>query len=135
LPKGYNKLLITWKHKSRLTQIRFKEREFVMAFHFLSHSWEVKNLDDGILVAISQQELNASTIADLDEELFELARESGQSNLYVDLREVRFLPSAVVDKLINLDAMLRTMDGRLILRNLHPTLNHLGERLGSPTTC
>jgi anti-anti-sigma factor len=91
-----------------------------MSFHFLSHSWEVKNLDDGIMVTVSQQELDASTIAILVDELHELVRQSGQSNLYVDLGHVRLLASIVFGKLITLDAKLRKMDCRLILCNLDP---------------
>jgi len=89
-----------------------------MAFHFLSHRWEVKDLADGMMVTISQQELNPDTISVLDEDLFELIRESGQSTLYLDLGEVRSLASLVVEKLGNLEAMLQQMDCHLVLCNL-----------------
>jgi anti-anti-sigma factor len=93
-----------------------------MSFHFLSHSWEVSNLEDGIMVTISQRELDASTVAVLVDELFELVRESGQSNLYVDFSNVRQLASIVFGKLITLDTLLRKMECRLILCNLDPFL-------------
>jgi anti-anti-sigma regulatory factor len=93
-----------------------------MSFHFVSHSWEVSNLYDGIMVTVSQQELEPHTIAVLVDELFELVRESGQPHLYLDLGKVRFLASMVTDKLITLDDMMRHMDCRLILCNLDPLI-------------
>jgi anti-anti-sigma factor len=95
-----------------------------MAFHFVAHNWEVRNVSDGMMVRISPQELDPNTIAVLDEELIELVRESGHSNLYVDLRDVRFLTNSGVGKFVSLDAMLRKMDCRLILCNLDPLLQH-----------
>jgi anti-anti-sigma factor len=91
-----------------------------MAFHFLGHSWQVKDVADGIMVTVTQQELNPDTVADLDDDLLELARESGQRNFYLDLGDVRFLGSAALDKLISLDAMLQKMDCRLKLCNIDP---------------
>jgi anti-anti-sigma factor len=91
-------------------------------FHFLSHSWEVTNVDDGILVTIAHHELDAATIAVLVDDLCELARESGQPNLYVDFDQVRQLASIVFGKLISLDGRLREMGCRLVLCNLDPFL-------------
>src|ERR1700730_5975430 len=91
-----------------------------MSFHFVSHSWEVTNLHDGIMVTVSHHELEPNTIVVLVDELVELVRESGQSRLYLDLGKVRFLSSLVADTFSALDAMLRQMDCRLILCNLDP---------------
>jgi anti-anti-sigma factor len=93
-----------------------------MAFHFVAHNWEVRNIGDGIVVTISHQELDQNTISVLDEELFELVRESGRSNLYVDLRDVRVLSGSAVDRFLSLDTLLRKMDCRLVLCNLDPLL-------------
>src|SRR5438105_13330265 len=82
--KSYNHPLIGSNTAScRFLRSRLTDKEFDMAFHFLSHSWQVKDLADGIMVAISQQELDPSTIAVLDEELLELVMESGQSSCYM----------------------------------------------------
>jgi anti-anti-sigma factor len=89
-----------------------------MSFHFLSHSWEVTDLADGIMVALSREELNANTITVLADELLELVRESGRPNLYIDFGNVGHLASVVLGKLLTLDSRLRKMDGRLILCNL-----------------
>ena len=94
-----------------------------MAFHFLSHGWRVTDLTDGIMVGISQQDLDQNTIAVLDDELVELVSESGHSQLHVNLEEVRFLTSAALGKLISLDAMLRKIDCRLVLCNIDLCLN------------
>jgi anti-anti-sigma regulatory factor len=94
-----------------------------MSFHFVSHSWEVKNLDDGLTVTVGQHELDPSASADLVDELFELVRESGQSNLYVDLGNVSQLANIDIGKLNALDALLRTIDCRLILCNVAPAVH------------
>jgi anti-anti-sigma factor len=93
-----------------------------MAFHFLCHSWQVKDVVNGIMVTVTQHELNPDNVADLDDELLELARESGQYNCYLDLSDVRFLGSAALGKLISLDAMLRKIHSRLILCNIDPVV-------------
>jgi anti-anti-sigma factor len=86
-----------------------------MSFHFLSHRWEVKNLEDGILVTIGQQDMDAVLV----DELFELFLESGQPNLYLDLRDVRLLASVRFSQLILLHIKLRRSGGRLVLCNLN----------------
>ena len=93
-----------------------------MSFHFLSHSWEVTDLDDGLMVTVSQQEMEETSLGLLMDEFGELIRESGQSNLYVDFGKVRFLTSNVFDKLIALDARVRDMACRLIVCDLNPAL-------------
>jgi anti-anti-sigma factor len=95
-------------------------KEFAMSFHFVSHSWEVTNVHDGIMVRLGQQELDPHASAVLVDELFELVRESGQPNLYLDLADVHFLASVVEGKLSALGAMLRKMDCKLILCNVDP---------------
>ena len=89
-----------------------------MALQFLSHNWEVAHVDDGILVTLSQRELDSQAIWILVDELFELALESGRPNLYVDFANVRHLAGIVFGKLITLDKKLREVDCRLILCNV-----------------
>jgi anti-anti-sigma factor len=91
-----------------------------MSFHFLSHRWDVTNLDDGIQVALHQNELDAHTVADLVDELVELVRETGRTRLYLDFSQVRVLASIVFGKLISLDARLRAMACQLTVCNVEP---------------
>lgn len=93
-----------------------------MSFHFLSHAWDVTNVDDGIMVTLSPHELDANTVAVLVDELVELVRECGQPNLYVDFGPVHVLAGIVFGKLITLNARLREMDCRLVLCNLDPLI-------------
>ncbi len=91
-----------------------------MALQFLSHNWQVENLEDGIVVALSQQALDSKTIWILVDELVELAHENGKPILYVDFSQVRRIASILFGKLITLDRKLREMDCHLILCNLDP---------------
>jgi anti-anti-sigma factor len=117
--RAYNQIIGFQKpHIPLHTQVLFFRKESFMSIHFLSHKWEVTNLDDGIEVTLHQQELDANTIADLVDELVELVRESGQSTLYVDFDNVRVLASIVFGKLITLDARLTKMACKLILCNM-----------------
>jgi anti-anti-sigma factor len=93
-----------------------------MALQFLSYNWEVENVDDGIMVTLSQRELDSKAIWILVDELFELALESGQQNLYVDFAHVRHLAGIVFGKLITLDKKLRDVDCRLVLCNVDRSL-------------
>src|SRR5437660_6811957 len=93
-----------------------------MALQFLSHNWQVEHIDNGIEVTLSQQELDSKAIWILVDELFELAQESGQSNLYVNFGNVRRLAAIVFDKLITLDKRMREVDCRLILCNVNPSV-------------
>jgi anti-anti-sigma regulatory factor len=93
-----------------------------MALQFLSHSWEVKNVPDGIMVEISHQELDSETILILADELFELAMENGQPNLWVDFVNLRSSTDVVFEKLTTLDKRLRDMGCRLIVCNIEPDI-------------
>jgi anti-anti-sigma factor len=101
---------------------RGRKKEPCMSFHFLSHSWEVASVQDGLEVTLYQRDLDPDTLAVFVEELTELLREGGQPNLYLDLDNVRFLRSVFMAKLTVLDEQLRRMDCRLILCNLDPVI-------------
>jgi anti-anti-sigma factor len=91
-----------------------------MSLQFLSHSWQVGCVDDGIMVTLSQQELDSKRLWAMADELFELAQENGQPNLYVDFTNVRSLASVIFSILVSLDKRLRDGGCRLILCNLDP---------------
>ena len=92
-----------------------------MSFHFCAHSWEVRDLDDGTLVAIGNRDLSRDTIPVLVDELMELVLESGQPNLYLDFERIGLISSVVVAKMLALDTRLREQGGRLILLNVNPS--------------
>src|SRR5947209_17635163 len=89
-----------------------------MSMHFVTHPWEVQDVDDGTVVKLTEQDLRMAQI----DELLELALASGRPNLYLDLLEVRSLPFLVARKLFSLDRRLRAAGGRLVLSNLAPQL-------------
>jgi anti-anti-sigma regulatory factor len=90
-----------------------------MSMHFVSRPWQVQDVEDGTIVKLSEQDLDAS----LGDELLDLAQESGRPNLYLDLLEVPSLPGAVAARLFTLDRRLRSAGGRLVLCNLAPGLS------------
>jgi anti-anti-sigma regulatory factor len=85
-----------------------------MSMHFVSHAWQVQDVEDGIVVKLTEQDLDAA----LADELLDLAMESGRPNLYLDLLQVRALSGSIAGKLFGLDRQLRRNGGRLILCNL-----------------
>jgi anti-anti-sigma factor len=93
-----------------------------MSFHFLSHSWEVKEVDDGLLVRCTHRDLDALTIPVMVDELYELVLENGPPNLYLDFGQLHYLASIVIGKLISLNEKLHHIGGRVVVCNLDPSL-------------
>lgn len=91
-----------------------------MAFHFCSHAWEVRDMQDGTLVRLSPRDLDPETVSVIVDELFELVQESGQPRLYLNFAEIRQIASVVIGKLLALNARLREHGGRLILLDVNP---------------
>ena len=90
-----------------------------MALHFVSHPWQVQDVEDGTVVKLNEQDLRD---ADVVEDLLNVVLESGRPHLYLDLLEARRLSSRLATKLFALDRRLRTAGGRLVLTNLAPWL-------------
>jgi anti-anti-sigma regulatory factor len=93
-----------------------------MAFHFCAHTWEVRDIDDGTLVLLSQRDLDMTTAGMLVDDLVHIVRESGQPNLYLDFNKVPLIPTVIVGKMLALDEKMREHGGRLIilgLRDVH----------------
>ena len=90
-----------------------------MSMHFVSHPWQVQDVEDGTVVKLNELDLQDPNLTD---DLLELVFESGRQKLYLDLLEVRTLSSAVAGKLFSLDRRLRDAGGRLVLSNLAPAL-------------
>lgn len=86
-----------------------------MSFHFVSHRWEIENVEDGMVVTVNPSDLDATHVSTQVDELFELMQESGQPNLYLDFINVHLAPSVVFGKLIALEGKLRQVGCRLVL--------------------
>jgi anti-anti-sigma regulatory factor len=93
-----------------------------MSLQFLSCSWQVENVASGIMVKLAQEEWDSKAVWVLFDELFEVALEHGQPNLYVDFGNVRRVAGIVFGKLITLDKKLRKVDCQLVLCNVEPAL-------------
>jgi anti-anti-sigma factor len=93
-----------------------------MSFHFCSHSWEVRDLDDGTAVKLANRDLDPDGMPGLIDELFELVRESGRPNLYLDLGSIGYMNSVVQGNLLTLNTNLREHGGRLALVNINGLL-------------
>ena len=83
--------------------------------HFVSHPWQVEDVEDGTVVKLTERDCNDSG---LTEDLLALVMESGRPKLYLDLLEVRGLSSVVARRLFVLDRRLQSTGGRLVLCNL-----------------
>lgn len=101
-----------------------------MAIHFCAHPWEVVDIEDGTLVALSNRDLTADAVAVLVDELYEIACESDQPNLCLDFERVGLVGSIIVAKMVVLDGQLREIGGRLRVINVSPTLYDLFQHLG-----
>jgi anti-anti-sigma regulatory factor len=93
-----------------------------MSFHFCSHSWEVRDLEDGTAVKLANRDLDPEGMPGLIDELFELVRESGRPNLYLDLAAIGYLTSDHQGHLLTLNTNLREHGGRLTLMNINSLL-------------
>jgi anti-anti-sigma factor len=103
-----------------------------MSLHLLSHPWVVQDVEDGTSVKLTRRDLDVHTLAILDDELEELARESGLPTLYLDFENVRFLTSVVVGKLFALERRLRGLGAHFVLCNLSPALRELFRAVNWP---
>jgi len=96
-----------------------------MSLHVITHPWQVQDFKDGTLVQLRDRELDATTLAVLSDDLFELALESGRPSLYLDCGELTSVPGVLVGKLYALDRRLRQAGCRLFLHNIKPGLEEL----------
>jgi anti-anti-sigma factor len=96
-----------------------------MTVRSLSYSYDMRQIEDGILVRVRSKSLNAGASVLLMDDLAEAAQQSGLASLYLDLREVEFLSSEMFAQLVVLDRQLRNAGGRLALFNLNPLMQDL----------
>ncbi len=96
-----------------------------MSLHVITHPWQVQDHEDGTLVRLTDRDLDATTLAVLSDDLFELVQESGRPSLYLDFGELTSVPGVLVGKLYALDRRLRQAGCRLFLHNIKPGLEEL----------
>jgi anti-anti-sigma factor len=80
----------------------------------------VEDLPDVTVATFTATSLDESNAEAVGQELSGLAARLGGHCLQLDLREVDFLTSTGLGKLIGLDRRVRAAGGRLTLRNLRP---------------
>jgi anti-anti-sigma factor len=97
----------------------------LMTHHSLSRPWELREVDDGLLVKVTHRDLDAGMAMLLFDDLLELAQETGRPNLYLDFGAVESMSSAVLGRVILLHRKLRNAGGRLSLFSLNPPLKEL----------
>jgi anti-anti-sigma factor len=98
-----------------------------MSFHFCSHSWEVRDVDDGTRVKLTPRDLDMGTVPVMVDELVELVRESGRPNLYLDFSDIHVLTSVVLGNLLSLDTKLRKHGGRVVMLHVDSHLHGICE--------
>jgi anti-anti-sigma regulatory factor len=93
-----------------------------MSFHFCSHAWEVRDLDDGVIVSLRNRDFDAENLACLADELIVLITEAGKPVLYLDFENIGLVSSGGLGKLTELNAALRQKGLQLKLLNLNSAL-------------
>ena len=100
-----------------------------MSFHFCSHSWEVRDIEDGTIVKLRNRDLNADNVPALVDDLFVLVEESGRPNLYLDFADIGLAPSVAISKMVALTSRLDQQGGRLVILNVNPAMLEVLESL------
>src|SRR5262245_58167774 len=100
-----------------------------MSFHFCSHSWEVRDLDNGTVVRLRNRDLDVETVPVLVDELLVLVQESGKPNLYLDFADIGLVSEDALRKLGELNTDLRMHGAQLILLNLNSALRNQVETM------
>jgi anti-anti-sigma regulatory factor len=93
-----------------------------MSLHILTHPWDVREAEDGLVVYLSPRDLDAATLAVLADELSQLALESGRPRLLLDLSAVHSLAEVALGKLRVLKRRLGREGVQMVLRHLDPEL-------------
>jgi anti-sigma B factor antagonist len=94
-----------------------------MTVHRRIQTTEVSDVT--VISFLDQKILDAASIQELGEELFNLVETEGHRNLLLDFSNVEFLSSAALNKLIILDKKVKAKAGRLKLCNLLPEIREV----------
>ena len=74
---------------------------------------------------VDRKILDAASIQELGDELFNLVEKDGVKSLLLDFGNVEFLSSAALNKLIILDKKVKMQNGQLKLCNLRPEIQEV----------
>lgn len=87
---------------------------------------DVSDVGDVTVVRFTDRRiLDANNIEELGEQLFAIVNRPGGRKLLLNFREVEFLSSAALNKLIILDKKTRNLGGKLKLSNLRPEIHEV----------
>lgn len=83
--------------------------------------------DRGVTIVnfVDRKILEAASIQELGDELFALVEKDGHTKVILDFKQVEFLSSAALNKLIILDKKMKASGGRLILCNLRSEIHEV----------
>ena len=90
-----------------------------MSMQFIAHPWLIRNVHDGILVALTAHDFDSMSAVVFVEELLELAKEAGMRNVYFDFSAVTQQPGATIASFLTLRDRLDKADIGMILFGLN----------------
>lgn len=96
-----------------------------MVLQFISNNWDVRDVEGAVLVKLRGRDLIGTTALLLVDDLRELLRESGKSDLYLDFGAVETLSSTVLAQLVILDRTLSAEGGHLTLFSPNDTVRRI----------
>jgi anti-sigma B factor antagonist len=89
---------------------------------------EVEDISDITVVNfVDKKILDEQNIQVIGEQLFQLVDELGRRKVLLNFKNVEFLSSAALGKLITLNKKLQGVKGKLILCNIHPQIYEVFE--------
>ena len=94
-----------------------------MSFHFCTHSWEVRHLEDGTAVTLRNRDLGAEALDVLVDDLPVVVEESGLPNLYLDFTDIGLISERSATEIVQLQGQLQDRGGRLALINVRPSVH------------
>jgi anti-anti-sigma factor len=101
-----------------------------MSFHFCSHAWEVRDLEDGTSVTLANRDLAQENLACFVEDLCNIVRESGRPNLYLDFDRVGLIDTSTLGLFPELHRQIQESGGKLALVDLNRPLYEMFETAG-----
>ena len=93
-----------------------------MSFHFISHPWSVREIEDGILVSLQPRDLDQMAVSVFVDEVLELGMENGPLHVYLDFADIHQVASVMIGKVLAIHKHLSELGGRVIVFNLQESV-------------
>ena len=93
-----------------------------MSFHFISHPWSVREVEDGILVSLAPSDLDQMAVSVFVDEVMELGMENGLLHVYLDFAAIHQIGSVMIGKVLAIHQHLIELGGRVIVFNLQESV-------------